>query len=71
MNTKITLDDLLQAEEEVLRRIGAELESESVTVGRHMSHTMGHTMSGGHFSTTARVETLNEEQLGDAASDEP
>lgn len=58
-NGKITLDDLLDAESEVLNRIANEIRDGAVvpvTAG-HTSHSMGHSSSGGHTSySSARIE---------------
>ena len=61
MATKITLDDLLNAEEQVLNRIADELTDEVRAPSRtHASHTMGHSTTGGHNSISARVETIDD-----------
>jgi len=53
----ITLEDLLNAESEVLRRIGDEQSSSGTTMSGHYSSTGGHSSSGGHTShTSARIE---------------
>lgn len=55
---KITLDDLLASEHEVLSRIANELNAEMhEPLSSHSSHSSGHSSSGGHNSVTARIET--------------
>jgi hypothetical protein len=52
----LTLDDLLNAESEVLKRVGREYGAERSMAG-HNSTTTGHNMSGQHSShTSAKVE---------------
>ena len=46
----ITLEDLLNAESEVLRRIGDEQSSSGTTMSGHYSFTGGHSSSGGHYA---------------------
>ena len=62
----LTIDDLLRAESEVLDRIAREIESEtsgaSGGVAGHTSHTSGHSSSGGHNSTVARVESVKPDE---------
>ena len=53
----ITLEDLLNAESEVLRQIGKEQSSGGATMAGHYSYTSGHSSSGSHSShTSARIE---------------
>lgn len=52
----LTLQDLLDAESEVLKRVGREYGTERAMAG-HNSSTSGHNMSGIHSShTSAKVE---------------
>lgn len=58
----LTLEDLMRAESEVLDRIANEIEVEPASViAGHSSHASGHTSSGGHYSSVARVEGLEGE----------
>jgi len=53
----VTLEDLLEAESEVLRRIGESQSGEGPTMSGHYSSTGGHSSSGSHGShTSARIE---------------
>ncbi len=53
----VTLEDLLNAESEVLRRIGDEQSSSGTTMSGHYSNTSGHASSGSHSShTSAKIE---------------
>jgi len=53
----VTLEDLLKAESEVLRRIGESQSGEGPTMSGHYSSTNGHTSGGSHTShTSARIE---------------
>lgn len=49
----LTLNDLLNAESEVLRRIGDEQSSNGPTMAGHYSNTTGHNSSGSHGSHTS------------------
>jgi hypothetical protein len=57
---KLTMEDLVRAESEVLNRIHEEIETELVggVIAGHNSHSSGHFSSGGHNSSIARVESL-------------
>ncbi len=65
----LTIDDLMRAESEVLDRIAREVDGEagSMVAGFHTSHSSGHSSTGGHFSTVARVEELVPESEAAAA----
>jgi len=53
----VTLEDLLAAESEVLRRIGTEQLEGGPTMSGHYSNTSGHNSSGSHTShNSARIE---------------
>lgn len=57
----LSLQDLLDAESEVLRRVGRDYDTERAMAG-HNSMSTGHRMSGTHTShTSAKVETPLEE----------
>jgi hypothetical protein len=66
-NEKLTLEDLIRAESEVLDRIHEEIESETVVgiIAGHNSHASGHYSSGGHNSSVARVESLDPNKKND------
>ena len=56
-NTALTIDDLLNAESEVLRRIGEDNGSDGPTMSGHYSNSSGHSSSGGHSShSSAKIE---------------
>jgi hypothetical protein len=67
---KLTMEDLVRAESEVLNRIHEEIETELVggVIAGHNSHSSGHFSSGGHNSSIARVESL--EPKDDSKKDE-
>ena len=53
------IDKFLKSENEILKRISREIDEENSTeikLSSHASHTSGHRSSGGHFSSTAKVE---------------
>lgn len=62
----LTVDDLLRAESDVLERIAREVESDSSgasgAVAGHSSHSSGHSSTGGHNSTVARVESVKPDE---------
>ncbi len=64
---KLTMEDLVRAESDVLKRIHEEIETEMVggVIAGHNSHSSGHSSSGGHNSTVARVESLEPAQAED------
>jgi hypothetical protein len=54
---QLSLDDLLTAESEVLRRLGDEQTNNSPTMAGHYSSTNGHSSGGSHSShTSAKIE---------------
>ena len=60
MDNKITLDDLLATESEVLNRIARDLEELDFTdtnMANHSSTTSGHSSSGRHISHTSGVSS--------------
>jgi hypothetical protein len=59
MSNKLNLSDLLNGESDVLKRIHNEIDGERIgPVASHGSHSSGHSSSGGHYSSIARVEAL-------------
>ncbi len=66
MSDKLTLNDLMRAQSDVLARIHSEIELENETpTSNHSSHSSGHSSSGGHYSTVARVEALESKDKKD------
>lgn len=56
-NSTLTIDDLLNAESEVLRRIGEDNDAGGPTMSGHYSSSSGHSSSGSHGShTSAKIE---------------
>ena len=53
----LSLDDLLSAESEVLRRLGDQQSNAGPSMAGHYSSTGGHSSSGSHSShTSAKIE---------------
>lgn len=55
----MAIDKYLNSENDILKRISNEIAEESdndMKLMSHFSHSSGHSSSGGHFSSTAKVE---------------
>lgn len=69
--SRLSLDDLLAAESEVLKRIAADLEGDSSQTSQmagHNSLTNGHNSSGSHSSHSSGVTSAS---VPPTKSDEP